>query len=37
MFVSIPHDWKLAKEGPKWEEAMLEQMRDLEKIELGSL
>jgi hypothetical protein len=30
-YVSIPTDWKLAKEDPKWKEAMLEEMRALEK------
>ena len=29
--VSIPTNWKLAKEDPKWKEAMLEEMRALEK------
>jgi len=29
--VSIPNGWKLAKEDPKWKEAMLEEMRALEK------
>ena len=29
--VSIPNGWKLAKEDPKWKEAMLEDMRALEK------
>ncbi|WVZ80038.1 hypothetical protein U9M48_027553 [Paspalum notatum var. saurae] len=28
---SIPTNWKLAKEDPKWKEAMLEEMRALEK------
>ena len=29
--VSLPTNWKLAKEDPKWKEAMLEEMRALEK------
>ena len=28
---SIPTNWKIAKEDPKWKEAMLEEMRALEK------
>ncbi|WVZ64610.1 hypothetical protein U9M48_014105 [Paspalum notatum var. saurae] len=29
--ISIPTNWKMAKEDPKWKEAMLEEMRALEK------
>jgi hypothetical protein len=29
--VSVPTNWKLAKEDPRWKEAMLEEMRALEK------
>lgn len=29
--ISIPTNWKTAKEDPKWKEAMLEEMRALEK------
>jgi hypothetical protein len=29
--VVIPRDWKAAKEDPKWYEAMLEEVKALEK------
>jgi len=30
-FVTIPRDWKQAKQDPKWHEAMVEELRALEK------
>jgi hypothetical protein len=35
--ISIPHDWNEALEDPKWRDAMLEEMRALEKNETWEL